>query len=109
MHPAEIAVDEDARCAVDRTFIVIVGGSSLDAMQGYFSTAFGVPKTPAMETRMAFVRKLAADIAGTSAVEYGMICALMVIGLIAGIESLGASVADSFTSTATAMHNVSAS
>ena len=50
-----------ARCAVDRTFIVIVGGSSLDAMQGYFSTAFGVPKTPAMESRVQ-----------TMALEFGL-------------------------------------
>jgi hypothetical protein len=50
-----------ARCAVDRTFIVIVGGSSLDAMQGYFSTAFCVPKTPAMESRVQ-----------TMALEFGL-------------------------------------
>lgn len=50
-----------ARCAVDRTFIVIVGGSSLDAMQGYFNTAFGVPKTPAMESRVQ-----------TMALEFGL-------------------------------------
>lgn len=50
-----------ARCAVDRTFIVIVGGSSLDAMQGYFSTTFGVPTTPAMESRVQ-----------TMALEFGL-------------------------------------
>ena len=41
-----------ARCAVDRTFIVIVGGPSLPAMQRYFSEHFGVPETPAMESRV---------------------------------------------------------
>lgn len=58
---------------------------------------------------MAFIRKLAADTAGTSAVEYGLICSLMVLGLIVGIESLGASVTESYTGTANAMHNASAS
>lgn len=41
-----------ARCTVDRTFIVIVGGASLDQMQQYFSQTFGVPKTAAMESRV---------------------------------------------------------
>ena len=64
---------------------------------------------PAMETRMAFVRQLAADTSGASAVEYGLICALMVIGLVVGIESLGASVAESYTGTANAMRSAAAS
>jgi hypothetical protein len=41
-----------ARSAVDRTFIVIVGGESLAEMQEYFAREFGVPKTPAMESRV---------------------------------------------------------
>src|SRR5690606_27213784 len=41
-----------ARCAVDRAFIVIVGGESLPALQDYYSTAFGVPITPAVESRV---------------------------------------------------------
>lgn len=49
---------------------------------------------------MAFMRKLAADQTGTSAVEYGLICSLMVIGLVVGIQGLGASVTGSFNSTA---------
>jgi Flp pilus assembly pilin Flp len=49
---------------------------------------------------MAFMRKLLADQTGTSAVEYGLICSLMVIGLVVGIQGLGASVAGSFNSTA---------
>ena len=49
---------------------------------------------------MAFMRKLLADQTGTSAVEYGLICSLMVIGLVVGIQGLGASVVGSFDSTA---------
>ena len=50
-----------ARCAVDRTFIVIVGGASLAEMQQYFLTNFGVPETPAMESRVQ-----------TMALEFGL-------------------------------------
>lgn len=50
-----------ARCAVDRTFIVIVGGQSLEGMQRYFQQAFGVPETPAMESRVQ-----------TMALEFGL-------------------------------------
>ena len=57
---------------------------------------------------MAFLRKLAADTAGTSAVEYGLICSLMVIGLVVGVQELGASVVNSFSGTHTAMQNANA-
>lgn len=50
-----------ARCAVDRTFIVIVGGKSLEEMQRYFLKGFGVPETPAMESRVQ-----------TMALEFGL-------------------------------------
>jgi len=50
-----------ARCAVDRTFIVIVGGRSLDGMQDYFHESFGVPRVPAMESRVQ-----------TMALEFGL-------------------------------------
>lgn len=50
-----------ARCAVDRTFIVIVGGNSLEGMQQYFLRTFGVPETPAMESRVQ-----------TMALEFGL-------------------------------------
>lgn len=50
-----------ARCAVDRTFIVIVGGKSLEGMQRYFLSTFGVPETPAMESRVQ-----------TMALEFGL-------------------------------------
>lgn len=50
-----------ARAAVDRTFIVIVGGASLDDMQQYFNDAFGVPRGQAMESRVQ-----------TMALEFGL-------------------------------------
>ena len=57
---------------------------------------------------MAFLRKLATDSTGTSAVEYALICSLMVIGMVVGVQSIGASVVTSYDSTATAIHNASA-
>ena len=57
---------------------------------------------------MTFMRKLFADTAGTSAVEYGLICSLMVIGLVVGVQGLGASVVNSFSGTETAMQNANA-
>jgi len=50
-----------ARCAVDRTFIVILGGRSMDGMQGFFSDSFGVPRAPVMESRVQ-----------TMALEFGL-------------------------------------
>ena len=57
---------------------------------------------------MTFMHKLFADTAGTSAVEYGLICSLMVIGLVVGVQGLGASVVNSFSGTETAMQNANA-
>ena len=57
---------------------------------------------------MAFVRNLVADTTGTSAVEYGLICALIVIGLVTGIQGLGASVTASFQSTGNALSSANA-
>lgn len=48
---------------------------------------------------MLFFRKLWRDQTGASAVEYGLICSLMVIGLIVGVQGLGASVGNSFQNT----------
>lgn len=53
-----------ARCDVDRTFIVIVGGRSLAEMQDFYAVEFAVPRTPAMESRvqaMALVFGLARE------------------------------------------------
>ena len=57
---------------------------------------------------MTFMHKLFADTAGTSAVEYGLICSLMVIGLVVGVQELGASVVNSFEGTHSAMQNANA-
>jgi hypothetical protein len=50
-----------ARSAVDRTFIVIVGGASLNDMQQYFNTQFGVPRGQSMDSRVQ-----------TMALEFGL-------------------------------------
>ncbi|MBS3928430.1 MAG: Flp family type IVb pilin [Sphingomonadales bacterium] len=54
---------------------------------------------------MAFFRKLLADNTGTAAVEYGVICGLMVVGLLAGVTGLGAEVGSSFNDTAAKVQN----
>ena len=41
-----------ARCAVDRTFIVIVGGASLPRLQAFYEKTFGVPHPEPMESRV---------------------------------------------------------
>jgi len=41
-----------ARCAVDRTFIVIVGGASLARLQEFYEREFAVPHTEPMESRV---------------------------------------------------------
>ena len=50
-----------ARCEVDRTFIVIAGGASLDAMQDFYAMRFAVPRAPALESRVQ-----------TMALEFGL-------------------------------------
>ncbi len=50
-----------ARCEVDRTFIVIAGGASLEAMQDFYATRFAVPRAPALESRVQ-----------TMALEFGL-------------------------------------
>ncbi len=49
------------RCAVDRSFIVIVGGPSMSAIQGFFKTHFGMPEAPVVESRVQ-----------TMALEFGL-------------------------------------
>lgn len=50
-----------ARCTVDRTFIVILGGTSVPEIQDYYAGAFGVPRTPTMQSRVQ-----------TMALEFGL-------------------------------------
>ena len=46
-----------ARSAVDRTFIVILGGASMDELQDFYKGTFGIPKAPVMESRVTMLSK----------------------------------------------------
>ncbi|MGI9309275.1 MAG: hypothetical protein ACR2P6_08430 [Gammaproteobacteria bacterium] len=46
-----------ARCPVDRTFIVILGGPSMDDLQNYFADEFAVSKAPVMDSRITLASK----------------------------------------------------
>jgi hypothetical protein len=46
-----------ARSAVDRTFIVILGGKAMDEIQDFYNSTFGVPKAPVMESRVTMLSK----------------------------------------------------
>mgnify|MGYP001827348832 CR=1 FL=1 len=41
-----------ARCDVDRTFIVILGGPSMDDLQAFYADRFGLPRAAVMESRV---------------------------------------------------------
>ncbi len=41
-----------ARCDVDSTFIVILGGPSMQGLQNFYHENFGVPNAPVMESRV---------------------------------------------------------
>jgi hypothetical protein len=46
-----------ARSAVDRTFIVILGGPAMDELQDFYHSNFGLPKAPVMESRITMLSK----------------------------------------------------
>lgn len=46
-----------ARSAVDRTFIVILGGDSMDGLQNFYNETFAVPKAPVVESRVTMLSK----------------------------------------------------
>jgi hypothetical protein len=46
-----------ARSAVDRTFIVILGGPTMGGLQDFYHDTFGVPKAPAVESRVTMLSK----------------------------------------------------
>ncbi len=46
-----------ARSAVDRTFIVILGGASMDGLQDYYHQTFGIAKAPPVESRVTMLSK----------------------------------------------------
>jgi hypothetical protein len=41
-----------ARCPVDKVFIMILAGPSIDALQDFFATQFSVPRAPIIESRV---------------------------------------------------------
>lgn len=43
----------EPRCPVDRTFIVILGGPSLEALQEFYESRFAVPQAPAMPVKVS--------------------------------------------------------
>ena len=46
-----------ARSAVDRTFIVILGGASMNDLQDFYNNTFSIPKAPVMESRVTMLSK----------------------------------------------------
>ncbi len=44
-------------CPVDRTFIVILGGTDMGAMQAFYHGSFGVPEVPVMEARISVLSR----------------------------------------------------
>ncbi|NND54597.1 MAG: hypothetical protein HKN56_06465 [Gammaproteobacteria bacterium] len=46
-----------ARSAVDRTFIVILGGATMDGLQDFYHDTFSVPKAPVVESRVTMLSK----------------------------------------------------
>lgn len=54
---------------------------------------------------MATIRRVLADESGASAIEYGLIVALVAIGMLAGVRSLGPSLSGMFVRVATTLAN----
>lgn len=52
---------------------------------------------------MTFINKLARDEDGATAIEYGLIAALIAVGLITALTSLGTSLQDIFGDTSAAL------
>jgi pilus assembly protein Flp/PilA len=52
---------------------------------------------------MQFIRKLAANKKGATAIEYGLIAALIAVAAIAAMQGLGGSLNTTFTNASTAM------
>jgi len=46
-----------ARSAVDRTFIVILGGASMQRLQDFYHLTFGVPKAPVVQSRITMLSR----------------------------------------------------
>ena len=52
---------------------------------------------------MTFIKKLARDEAGATAIEYGLIAALIAVAAIAAMQGLGNQLKQTFTTTSTNM------
>lgn len=65
-----------ARCDVDRAFIVIVGGRSLDELLAFYTTTFGLPQPQRMESRV----KAMSEVFGLSPEHRYQIAALALDG-----------------------------
>ena len=53
--------------------------------------------------QMTFLKNLAADEAGATAIEYGLIAALIAVAAIAAMQGLGNQLKTTFTTTSTGM------
>lgn len=56
-----------------------------------------------MDAIRTTLRTLCADERGATAVEYGLICALIVLGMLTGLETLGSGVSTMWTNLANTM------
>jgi len=54
---------------------------------------------------MKFINKLLRDEAGATAIEYGLIAALIVVALIAALQSLGGSLSSTFSTVSSSLTN----
>jgi len=57
---------------------------------------------------MKFIKKLFRDEAGATAIEYGLIAALIAVAAITAMRGLGAQMSSTFNTTAAAMSSASA-
>ena len=56
----------------------------------------GVPKTRHQETTMKFIKKLVRNEKGATAIEYGLIAALIAVAAITAMQSLGNNLSGTF-------------
>ncbi len=52
-----IFIRTPAQCAVDRTFIVVLGGSSIEALSSFYGTVLGLPVTTPIETPIELLQQ----------------------------------------------------
>ena len=71
----------------------------LDIQIGYFETGLwgAHMKQRRQETTMLFIRKLVRNKKGATAIEYGLIAALIAVAAIAAMDALGTTLNNTFT------------